>query len=267
MNDEHSPRGDGYKQIKLPVFFLDESGLLNRKDDQFFALGIVKTDRPHELQRIIRSIRDKAHFYEEIKWNKMSLLKFDICKAMIGAFVGNRSASFHSVILKKSELDFKKYFNSNLTRVYKSFTVMLVERCINSDNEIGTIVADDYFYPDGESLELQSRAILNNHYGKLVIASFLQINSQSSDLLQLTDLLLGMMLYDLKLQEGLVKQSDNLKSKTLKFLHEKLGVKESFFLNKKGSKQTSYLSPKFNTSIFRPSTTKDKNVIDLSAVK
>jgi hypothetical protein len=243
-----------YKSISLPVFFLDETGILNKKDDQFFALGTVKTERPHELQRMMRAIRDKAHYYEEIKWTKISPLKFDVCKAIVDAFIKNRPAIFSCIILKKSDLDFEKYFQSDLTKVYKSFSVRLLKNNINSEaNEICTVIADDYFYPDGTNLELASRAIINDHYKRLVVSCFLQINSKSSDLLQLTDLLLGAVVYDLKLQEGLVKKHENLKFKFLEYLHSQLSVNNSFFLNKKGFRQDRFLTDKLKVSIFKPS--------------
>lgn len=243
-----------YKRARLPVFFLDETGILNRRDDPFFALGVLKTERPHELQRAIRIIRDKAHYYEEIKWTKMSPRKFSICKSIIKAFMRNESAIFSCIILKKQELDFKKYFESDLNKVYKSFSVQLLKHNIDPESqEICTVIADDYFYPEGVNLELASRAIINDHYKRLTVACFLQINSRASDLLQLTDLLLGAVIYDLKLREGSIKKHENLKFKTLDFLHTELNVKESFFLDRKGVKQDRFLREKFKISIFKPS--------------
>lgn len=251
-----------YKEIRLPVFFLDETGLLNKKDDPFFALGVIRTERPHELQREIRIIRDKAHYYEEIKWTKMSPLKFDICKSIIESFMKNRFATFSCIILKKQELDFQKYFQGDLNRVYKSFSVTLLKNNINiSPQEICTVIADDYFYPVGTNLELASRAIINDHYKKLIVACFLQINSKASDLLQLADLLLGATIYDLKLSRNFIKKHENLKSKTLDFLHKELSVQKSFFMDKKGMEQDRFLTEKFKVSIFKPSEDNSNNTL------
>ncbi|MBI2676729.1 MAG: DUF3800 domain-containing protein [Candidatus Yanofskybacteria bacterium] len=242
-----------FKKIKLPVFFLDETGILKKGDDPYFALGVIRTERPHELQRKIRTLRDKLHFYEELKWNKVSPLKYEIIKQGFEAFFKDPSAVFSSIILKKNELDFKTYFNNNLLKVYRSFTVDLLKRNIgNGDNQICTVLADDYFYPDGINLELATRGIVNDHYKKIVIAGFLQINSKSSDLLQLTDLLLGAVLYDLKIQDSILKKHPNLKSKLLDFLQEKLGIENgSFFIDKRGNRQDKFLKEKFKISIFK----------------
>ena len=242
-----------YKKVKLPVFFLDETGILNKKDDPFFALGVLRTERPHELQRVIKTLRDRAHYYEEIKWNKMSPLKFDLSKNIITAFLSNQSATFSCHIIRKTEVDFEKHFQNDLTKVYKSFSVILLKNNIDpTGNEVSTVIADDYFYPDGANLELAPRAIVNDHYKKLKLACFLQINSKSSDLLQLTDLLLGAVLYDLKLNEGLIQRYGNLKSQTLDFLLSQLRVKHSFFKDNTGSKRERFLRDKFKVSIFKP---------------
>lgn len=244
---------EDFKKIKLPIFFLDETGILKKAGDPYFALGVIKTERPHELQRKIRTLRDKLHFYEELKWNKVSPIKYEIIRQGFEAFFKDRSAVFSSIILKKNELGFKSHFNNDLLRVYRSFTVDLIKRNVGSgDNQICTIMADDYFYPDGIDLELATRGILNDHYKKVVVAGFLQINSKSSDLLQLTDLLLGAVLYDLKIQDNIIKKHPNLKSQLLNFLQQKLGVEnESFFINKQGDRQDKFLKEKFKVTIFR----------------
>lgn len=242
---------ENYKNIKLPVFFLDETGILRKSDDPYFALGILKTERPHELQRAIRLIRDRAHFYEEIKWNKISPVKFDVVKNIIEAFIKNVASSFSCIIIKKSELDFKNYFQDDLHRVYRSFSVLLLKKNIE-DGEICTVIADDYFYPEGKNLELATRGILNDHYKKLAVTSFLQMNSKASDLLQTTDLLLGAVLYDLKLSENLIQKYPNHKFQTLNFLHKQLNVPRSFFTNKYGKKQNGFVHKKFKVSIFDP---------------
>lgn len=243
-----------YKNIKLPVFFLDETGILQKVDDPYFALGVIKTEKPHEIARAIRSARDKAHYYEEIKWNKMSPSKYNISKEIIKAFMDDESATFSCMIMKKSELDFNTYFQNDLYKVYRSFSTILIKKNIDQKTqEVCTVIADDYFYPEGVNLELATRAIINDHYKKLVVSGFLQMNSKASDLLQLTDLLLGGVMYDLKLNEGFIKMYQNFKLKLLYFLHTELGVNKSFFVNKNGVKQDKFLMDKFKVSIFKPS--------------
>jgi len=44
--------------MKTSICFLDETGLLNRKEDKYFALGVLKTNSPESLYYKIKSLRD-----------------------------------------------------------------------------------------------------------------------------------------------------------------------------------------------------------------
>jgi len=77
------------RNIKTPVCFFDETGRLNNPIDRFFILGMVKSLRPHKLNNFIKKIRDKNHFYDEIKWNKVNKRNLDIMKIIIDNFFFN----------------------------------------------------------------------------------------------------------------------------------------------------------------------------------
>jgi len=79
-----------------------------------------------------------------------------------------------------------------------------------------------------------------------------QINSKSSDLLQLTDLILGSILYDLKKQNNLIGKQNTFKRKFMNFVYQKLNIKNSFFINKFGFKTRNYVlsGDKIRATIF-----------------
>ncbi|MEK7636793.1 MAG: hypothetical protein AAB402_00180 [Patescibacteria group bacterium] len=109
------------------------------------------------------------------------------------------------------------------------------------------MLADDYFTPDHVDLESAIKDIVNHHYHELKIASFTQLKSDSSDMLQVTDVLLGAILYDLKMKERLVPISSNYKFQFVQFLHQQYGVTNSFF-----SKSNNFSSRNIRISIFDP---------------
>ena len=116
-----------------------------------------------------------------------------------------------------------------------------------SPEKVMIILADDYFSPDGTDLEITTKKFINDHYQKFVIAGVCQINSKSSDLLQLTDLILGSILYDLKKREKIVKKQNEYKRKFLNFMYQKLHVKKGFFIhNWTGFKIPNYVSPEIS---------------------
>ncbi len=96
------------------------------------------------------------------------------------------------------------------------------------------VLADDYFTPRGTDLEDKIKKFVNDHYKKFIIAGVCQIDSKSSDLLQLTDLLLGAIVSDLKKTKGLITKQNRYKRSFLNFLYQKLSIKKSFFINQFG---------------------------------
>ncbi|EKE05090.1 MAG: hypothetical protein ACD_19C00426G0112 [uncultured bacterium] len=69
-----------YKKIRTPFVFFDETGSINDKANRYFCLGMVKCMQPYFLDQKIRLIREKYHFYDEIKWNTISKFKLKIVK-------------------------------------------------------------------------------------------------------------------------------------------------------------------------------------------
>ena len=58
------------------------------------------------------------------------------------------------IILDKEKLDFEKYYDNNLYKVYRNFSITLIKLLVGKEpKEIGTVLADDYFAPDGINLE------------------------------------------------------------------------------------------------------------------
>jgi len=236
------PTNKDFKNIKTSFCFLDETGLIYSKRDKFFALGIIKCKEPQKLYNRIRKIRDKYNYREEMKWANLDRkIRFDIARQFFNIFLAEE-ANFNCIILNKDELDFEKYYQNNLYKVYRNFTITLLKLILGKNpKEIIILLADDYFTPDKEDLEDAIKGIVNDHYQDFVIAGVCQIDSKSSDLLQLTDLILGTILYDLKKQRRLIEEKNSYKRKFLNFVYQKLKIKKSFFRNRFGFKTRNYV--------------------------
>ncbi|MEK7636794.1 MAG: DUF3800 domain-containing protein [Patescibacteria group bacterium] len=127
-----------WQGIETPVYFLDESGLLNNAHDRYFGLGILSCERPQALYKEIRKIRSRNSFYTEIKWGGkkgMGRLKFNICREIYRVFNNSTGVSFTSLIIDKKVMDFQTYFRGNLWNVYKSFTIALLKMIIGSNSK------------------------------------------------------------------------------------------------------------------------------------
>lgn len=242
-----------FKNIKTCFYFLDETGLIYSKRDKFFALGIVKCKYPERLYKRMRKVRDRYKYREELRWANLDRrIRFDIAREFFNIFL-TEDAKFNCIILNKDELDFRRHYKNNLYKVYRNFTIVLLKLIIGKNpEEIIILLADDYFAPDKENLEAAIKGIINDHYQKFVIAGVCQIDSKSSDLLQLTDLILGSILYDLKKQNKLIGKQNTYKRKFLNFAYQKLRIEKSFFINKLGFKTRNYVlsGDKIRATIF-----------------
>jgi len=254
-----------FRDIKTCFCFLDETGLLHSKIDQFFALGMIKCREPHRLYNQIRKIRNKYNYREEIKWGALDRkIRFDVAREIFNVFI-KEDAKFNCLILNKNELDFKTNFDDNLYKVYRSFTVAFLKLIIGKNpDEVLIVLADDYFSPDGTDLESKIKNFVNNHYQKFIVAGVCQIDSKSSDILQMTDLILGAILYDLKRQNNLITTQNTYKRKFLNFLYQKLNIKKSFFINNFGFKTRNYIlsGDKIRATIFDCHRSTTKKFID-----
>ena len=230
----------------------------------FFALGMIKCENPQKLYNRIRKIRNRYNYREELKWANLDRkVRFDVAMEFFNIFL-SEDVKFNSIILNKDELDFKKYFQNDLCKVYQNFTVVLLKLIAGKcPEEIIILLADDYFVSDQKDMEAAIKGITNDHYKKFVIAGVCQIDSRASDLIQLTDLILGAIAYDLKKQTGLIQKQNTYKRKFLNFIYQKLKIKKSFFKNKFGFKTRNYVlsGDKIRATIFdsKRSTTNKKN--------
>jgi len=224
-----------FRQINTGFCFLDETGLLHSSGDKFFALGLLKCKEPEKIYNRIRKLRNRYNYNEEIKWSKLnSSIRFSIAREMFNIFL-SEDIKFNCIILDKSKLDFNGYFQGDLYKVYTSFSVALMKLVIGPvPSEVLIVLADNYFAPRGKDMERKMKVFTNDHYKDFVVAGVCQIDSMSSDILQMTDLILGAILYDLKKIEGLVAVAPgvagNFKRKFLNFLYQKLKVNKSFFI-------------------------------------
>lgn len=242
-----------FRDIKSSFCFLDETGLIFGNRDKYFALGLIKCRFPEKIYNEIRKIRQRFNYNEELKWSQLnSKNRFDVAVKFLKCFLNSPEAKFNCIILNKEELDFQAEYNNELSKVYRSFTISLLKLVAGpSPDEILIVLADDYFTPEKIELENTIKKFVNSHYQEFVVAGVCQIDSRSSDLLQLTDLILGFMVYDLKRRDGLIGLPNNYKRKFMNFIYQKLSVQESFFINNmRNSRNYIFSGDKIRATIF-----------------
>lgn len=213
-----------YIDIRTRFCFLDESGSLSNPKDPFFTVGFIKCSQPYYLQNKISYERQKRNFHDEIKFNKLSKNNFEFAKFVLESLFSTRSLSFSSYSLDKQGDYFNREFEGNPWKAYESISIRVLEAAVTY-NEIITVIADYITVPDDVKFEVNVKRKINENFGRLAVAGVVRFDSKSNDLLQLTDLLVGAINYDLKLASKVILCGDKYKRRFLDYFKENLGIK------------------------------------------
>ena len=124
--------------------FLDETGTLGGQRDPFFAVGLLHCAEPYELLRPIQRIRDTEHYYDEMKWNKVSNKNLPILQDVI-SIVLSRPCRFHDFIADKQKHDIIGRFGGQF-KAYEWMARQLVIGTVRR-KEVVWVIADEYSTP------------------------------------------------------------------------------------------------------------------------
>ncbi|MCX6731688.1 MAG: DUF3800 domain-containing protein [Candidatus Parcubacteria bacterium] len=222
-----------YKNIWTKFCFLDESGSLSNTKDPFFTVGFIKCSQSYYLQSKIIYERQKRNFHDELHFNKLSKNNLEFCKFALDAFFSTRSISFCSYSLDKQGDYFNREFGGDPWRAYEGISIRVLEAAI-PPNEIIIVNADYMSVPDNVKFEVNVKRKINEKLNRLAVAGVCRFNSKSNDLLQLADLMVGAINYDLKLATKVILSGDKYKRRLLEHFKGNLGIVDKNFLELDG---------------------------------
>ena len=211
-----------FDKIWTKFCFLDETGTLNGQKDQYFTVGILKMSQPYYLQSKLHFERSNAKFYDEVKFNKLSKNNLAFAKIAIDALFETKSISFCSYSISTKSDYYLENFDRNPWLAYEQITLKLLGAAL-SDHEIIILIADYVTTPRKIRFEVDVKKYFNQANKRLALAGVCRFDSKSNDLLQLTDLLIGAITYDIKFKKGLVPGS-KYKIELAGYLKAKLGT-------------------------------------------
>lgn len=231
-----------HKDIWTKFCFLDESGSLSNPADILFTIGIIKCSQPYYLQSKIHYERDKRNFYDEMKFNKLSKNNFEFAKYMLDCLFATKSLNFYSYTVDKKGEYFINNFGSNMWKAYEDISIKLIKAAL-PPNEILILIADYITTPNDVKFEVNVKRRINENQSRLAMAGVCRFDSKSNDLLQLTDIIIGSINYDIKLSLGLIKNGNRYKKELVEYFKNRLGIGATDFLEK------SFKSSTFNIYI------------------
>ena len=213
-----------YNQIWTKFCFLDETGNLNNFTDPFFSIGILKISQPYYLLNKLQYERSKRNFWDEMKFNKLSKNNIDFAKFAVDALFDTRSTSFYSYSIDKEGQYFQKEFSGDPWQAYQKMTMRLLSEAVLAPKEILILLADHITVPKEIRFEVDVKKDLNASVKRLALAGVCRLDSRSNDLLQLVDLIIGAISYDLKISTVAIKGDSKYKIELLKYLKQNLGT-------------------------------------------
>ena len=219
-----------YKSIWTKFCFLDESGSLNNPKDSFFTIGFIKCSQPYYLQSKILYERQKRNFFDEMHFNKLSRNNIDFVKFALDSLFNTRSLWFYSYSLDKQGEYFSREFAGDPWKAYEDISIRVLESAI-PENEILIVLADYITTPGNIRFEVNVKREINEKLKRLAIAGVCRFNSKSNDLLQIADLIVGAINYDLKLSTNMILIGDKYKRRFLEYFKEMIGLKDKNFID------------------------------------
>ena len=136
-----------------------------------------------------------------------------------------RLRKFYSYSLDKQGSYFNKEFSGDPWKAYEDISIRVIEQAIPFD-EIIFIVADHITTPKDVKFEVNVKWRINEKLKRLGVAGVCRFDSKCNDLLQVTDLLIGAINYDLKLGTNIIIKGDKYKRRFLEYLKSNIGIKE-----------------------------------------
>lgn len=223
-----------YQNIWTKFCFLDESGSLDPKSSPYFTIGMIKCSQPYYLYSKLLYERNKKRFYDEMKFNKLSRNNIEFAKFAIQSFLEMQSIYFYSYTLDKQGDYFQREFDANPWTAYEQISIRLAEAALGP-NEILILLADHITTPKEVRYEVCVKWKINKKADRLAMAGVCRFDSKSNDLLQVVDLFIGAINYDLKMETKIVGKGDKYKKELVGFIKNKLTVANFIhgFRNKK----------------------------------
>lgn len=209
--------------------YCDESTHIENDGEPFMLLSYVSTPY-HLLKMHNKNIREMKmeHFYRgEMKWSKISKSQYPFYNQVIDYFFSNDTLSFRAIIIDKSQLNHEA-FSQNHDTFYDKMYYQLLNKKIYPDAtyNIYLDIKDSYSYIKAKNL----KKYLERDYQN--IRNLQIIRSHESELMQLTDVLMGAINYKLR-DLNKVTAKNNIISKIEKLcgkpLSEKTSVTEKKF--------------------------------------
>lgn len=231
--------------LKTFNLYCDESCHLENDHLQVMCLGYTKiaaSDYPN-YKESIKAIKNTHQSPTELKWNKLSMSRWSLYKALIDFFFEEK-ITFRTFLVKdKSQLDHAHYNHGSHDEFYYKSVYYLLNTPLNPNSNRYKVFLDIKDTRGKEKLLKIHEVFENKYYGESPFQYFQHIHSFENELIQLTDLFIGAITFKVR-GEHLKSGASAVKCKIVEYIELKTG----FPIDRGTSRHT----PKFNIFEFNP---------------
>lgn len=204
--------------------YIDESCHLEHDKSEVMCIGYTKINQEDYLsvKQAIKEIKLKHKSPTEIKWNKLSMSRWELYKELIDFFFAS-TIEFRSVLVKnKKNLGPERFNREDKNSFYYQTLIFLLNNKFSYGDDIYRVYLDVKDTRGKTRLALLEEEILEKHNGNSPFKYFQHLHSNENELLQLTDLFIGAICYKARPEYNDEKAS-KIKQKVVQYLEESSG--------------------------------------------
>jgi hypothetical protein len=209
---------------KIFNIYIDESCHLEHDKSEVMSIGYTKIDQEHydSLKNVIKAIKLKHKNPTEIKWNKLSNLRWPLYKELIDFFFRSE-IEFRSVLIKnKQNLGHIRYNREDQNSYYYKTLKILLNNKVSQDNDEYRVYLDVKDTRGTTRLLLLENELNASHNDNSPFKHFQHIHSNENEFLQLTDLFIGAICYKAR-KEHLKGNASPIKKQIVDYLEKSSG--------------------------------------------
>jgi hypothetical protein len=213
--------------------FVDETGVLTRDPAQpFFALGALKVERTATLYRELDVLASRARSGLvpgfEFKFNRINRNNRSLYVDLVDLFFDFPGLYFKAFLVDKQHpgFDLETYFSSPW-EAHVSYAQLFLRHVVFRDEQ-AAVLADYLTKPKSSTVYFEEEIMktprnhLSAQTSEKPIFNACMLESHASLFIQLVDVLLGLVVYDCKLERG-THPPNEAKLSVLKVLKRRLG--------------------------------------------
>lgn len=172
--------------------FCDESNHLYSDKSNLMIIGgiLCPNDEVQEVNKYIKYLKHKHNAISELKWTKLNSNKKDFYKELLEYFFSRVNLSFNAqIVMNKSNLNHDIYNHGESDEFYYKMYYYTLLPFLKENNDYNIFI--DYKDTRGGQRAKQLKSIIKNKFYSYINVDFTIIHSHESQIMQLTDLLIG----------------------------------------------------------------------------